>query len=95
MTNRKTLAGAPKVTGKTSSLESPKGRKIRKALWPWVSKPLKTGRVAAAQRALTKVGVKTKYKQPVSSQQAKSWLMSLKKAQKKVARRCWMASARR
>ena len=80
VTTRKTLDGTPKVTGRSSGLEGPRASKIRKALRPWVSKPIKTGSIANAQRALTKEGVKTKRRRPVSIQQAKTWLMSLKKA---------------
>ena len=78
-TSSKTLLGKPKVVGKKSRLEGEDAKCIKKVLLKWSKKAqLKSGDIAAAQRALTKNGIWTKNGEEVSVAQVRTWLVALR-----------------
>jgi len=76
----RTLCGKPKVTGKKSTLQKTKGKRIRTILKTWVQKKkLAYGDFALARKALTKAKVRTKNNVEISIAQTTTWVMAMRR----------------
>jgi len=77
-TKERTLTGKPKVVGKTSTLDTKKGNKIKKVLTPWIKTSDERGYLSKARAALSQAGLATADGNDFSLSQVKTWIEALR-----------------